>query len=87
MGLKGASTKEATGDRLAGMTCVIDTNSFPGGWLYIQVATSTVVDPMTNEGVIWNPNRATEARKDNTMDKLVAKPLRMLSEYIKLHRR
>ena len=52
------------------------------GWLYIHVATSTTVAPMRKVGVIWNPNSTTDARKDRTIDKLVAKPLRMLSEYL-----
>ena len=52
------------------------------GWLYIQVATSTTVEPMMNAGVMWNPNRATDARKESTMDRLVANPFMMLSEYL-----
>lgn len=56
--------------------------SFPGGWLYIHVATKTVVLPTKNEGVNVNSNSATEARNDKMMARLVAKPLRMLSEYL-----
>ena len=50
--------------------------------MYIHVATSTMVEPMTNVGVMRKPKRTTEARKDKTMDKLVAKPFKMLSEYL-----
>ena len=54
----------------------------PSGWLYIQVATRTTVEPRMNETVIWKLKSATEARKEMTMLKLVAKPLRMLSAYL-----
>ena len=60
----------------------IVTVSFPGGWLYIHVAAKTVVLPTTNDGVNLESNSATEARNDKTMARLVAKPLRMLSEYL-----
>ena len=50
--------------------------------MYIQVAASTVLDPITNEGVILNPKRATDAKKDSTIDKLVANPFKILSEYL-----
>ena len=66
----------------AGITLWMTTSSFSGGWLYIQVATSTVVDPMRNEGVILKPNNATDAKNERTIDKLVAKPFRILSEYL-----
>lgn len=56
--------------------------SFPGGWLYIHVATKTVELPTTNDGVKLKSNSATEARNDRIMARLVAKPLRMLSEYL-----
>lgn len=56
--------------------------SFPGGWLYIQVEQSTVDAPMTNEGVIRKSKRMTDAKNDSTMDRLVAKPFKMLSEYL-----
>lgn len=60
----------------------MDMGSFPGGWLYIQVAVKTVVEPMTNPQEIWKLNKATLARKDKTIAKLVAKPFRILSEYL-----
>lgn len=56
--------------------------SFPAGWLYIHVAAKTVVLPTTNDGVNLKSNKATDARKDKMMARLVAKPLRMLSEYL-----
>jgi len=59
----------------------MDSGSFPGGWLYIQVAHSTVDAPMTNEGVIRKSKRMTDAKKDSTIERLVAKPFKMLSEY------
>lgn len=52
------------------------------GWLYIQVATRTTVEPRMKVTVIWKLNSATEARNEITMLKLVAKPLRMLSAYL-----
>lgn len=52
------------------------------GELYIHVAPSTVPAPITNEGVIVKSNNTTEAKKLNTIDKLVANPLRMLSLYL-----
>lgn len=69
-------------DPFPGITFWIAMSSLPGGWLYIHVAIRTVEEPIRNEGVIWKPKRATEARKERTMDRLVAKPLRMLSEYL-----
>ena len=53
-----------------------------GGWLYSQVETRTMVDPRTNVTVRVKSKSATEARKDRTILRLVAKPLRMLSEYL-----
>jgi len=60
----------------------IEMVSFPGGWLYSHVATKTVVLPTTNDGVNVKSNSATEARNDRMMARLVAKPLRILSEYL-----
>lgn len=56
--------------------------SFPTGWLYIHVAAKTVVLPTKNDGVNLKSNSATDARNDKMMARLVAKPLRMLSEYL-----
>jgi hypothetical protein len=53
-----------------------------GGWLYSQVETRTMVDPRTNVTVRVKSKSATEARKESTILRLVAKPLRMLSEYL-----
>jgi len=50
--------------------------------LYSQVAIRTTTEPRTKVNVIWKSNSATDARNDITMLKLVAKPLRMLSEYL-----
>jgi len=55
---------------------------FPFGWLYNHVAVSTITDPRVKVIEIWKSNSATDARKDITMLRLVAKPLRMLSEYL-----
>ncbi|KDN51711.1 hypothetical protein RSAG8_00258, partial [Rhizoctonia solani AG-8 WAC10335] len=55
---------------------------FMSAWLYIHVAASTVELPTTNARVIRKSNSATLARKLITMDKLVAKPFMMLSEYL-----
>lgn len=43
---------------------------------------STIADPKTKVKDIWKSNNAIDARKDITMLRLVAKPLRMLSEYL-----
>lgn len=43
---------------------------------------STIVDPSRKVKDIWKSNSATEARKDITILRLVAKPLRILSEYL-----
>ena len=56
--------------------------SLPAGWLYNHVATSTVDEPMTNDRVMLKLKRITDARKDRMMERLVAKPLRILSEYL-----
>lgn len=53
-----------------------------GCWLYIQVAFNTTAEPIINGQVMRKSNSATEARKEMTMLKLVAKPLRILSEYL-----
>jgi len=42
----------------------------------------TITDPRIKVNVIWKSKSATDARNDITMLKLVAKPLRMLSEYL-----
>ena len=63
-------------------TLVIDSTSFPGGWLYIHVATKTVVEPIMKAGVMQKSNNKTDARDDIMMDRLVANPLKMLSEYL-----
>jgi hypothetical protein len=52
------------------------------GWLYIQVALNTVDAPMMNDGVMLKSNSATEARKERTIEREVANPFRMLSEYL-----
>lgn len=52
-----------------------------GCWLYNHVALSTMAEPNTKVNVMRKSNSATDARKEMTMLKLVAKPLRMLSEY------
>lgn len=52
------------------------------GWLYIQVALNTVVAPIIKDGVMLKSNSATEAKNDRTIDREVAKPFRMLSEYL-----
>ena len=52
------------------------------GWLYIQVATRTTRAPRMKLTVIWKWKRATEARKEMTMLRLVAKPFRILSAYL-----
>ena len=52
------------------------------GWLYKKVATSTTVEPRMKVNVIWRLKSATDARKEMTMLKLVAKPLRILSAYL-----
>ena len=51
-------------------------------WLYIHVAASTTLAPRVKEKVSGKSKRATEARQEMTMLKLVAKPLRMLSAYL-----
>lgn len=53
-----------------------------GYWLYIQVAFSTTTDPMMKGHVMRKSKSATEAKNEMTMLKLVANPLRMLSEYL-----
>ena len=52
------------------------------GWLYIYVAVKTVVLPTKNYGVNLKSNSATDARNDKMIARLVAKPLRMLCEYL-----
>jgi len=52
------------------------------GWLYSQVATMTTTEPRTKVKVNLKSKRKTEARKERTMLRLVAKPLIMLSEYL-----
>jgi hypothetical protein len=62
--------------------CLVVNGSFPAGWLYIHVATKTVDEPMMNVGVIRKSNSATDARNDKIIERLVANPFRMLSEYL-----
>ena len=50
--------------------------------MYIHVATRTVEEPNRKPGVIWKSNNTTDAKKDRIMEREVAKPLRMLSEYL-----
>ena len=50
--------------------------------MYIHVATKTVVEPMMKDGVMRKSNNSTDAREEMMMDKLVANPFRMLSEYL-----
>lgn len=52
------------------------------GWLYIHVAERTTMLPMRKAGVMGYAKRRTDARKDRMMLSDVAKPLRMLSEYL-----
>lgn len=61
---------------------MMGSGSYPAGWLYIQVAARTVEAPITKDGVILKSKSATEAREERTIDRLVAKPFRMLSEYL-----
>lgn len=46
------------------------------------MAAKTVVLPTKNDGVNLKSNSTTEARNDKMMARLVAKPFRMLSEYL-----
>lgn len=50
--------------------------------MYNHVATRTTTDPRRNVDVIWKLNRATDVRNEMTILKLVAKPFRILSEYL-----
>ena len=52
------------------------------GLLYIQVAVRTVLAPMMKERVMWKSKRTTDARKERTIDRLVANPFMILSEYL-----
>ena len=52
------------------------------GWLYIQVALNTVDAPIINDGVMLKSNSATDAKKERTIEREVANPFRMLSEYL-----
>lgn len=70
---------------LVSMTGTFSTRGGGGisdGWLYIHVATKTVTAPIKKPIVILNWKRTTLARKLRTILKLVANPLRMLSEYL-----
>ena len=51
-------------------------------WLYIHVAANTTLAPRANGNVRGKSKKATEARHEMTMLKLVANPLRMLSAYL-----
>ena len=59
-----------------------DFGSCDAGWLYIAVAASTVDAPIRKEGVMWKSKSTTDARKDRMIDNDVAKPFRILSEYL-----
>ena len=82
MGAEGLVGENAATGLLGLTTLVMDSTSFPAGWLYIHVATRTVVEPMMNDGVMRKSNSMTDARDEMIMDRLVAKPFRMLSEYL-----
>src|SRR3954464_12651222 len=43
---------------------------------------STITEPRINVKDMWKSNKATEARNEITMLRLVAKPFKMLSEYL-----
>ena len=45
--------------------------SFPAGWLYSHVATSTVEEPMRNDAVILKLKSIMDARNDRMMERLV----------------
>lgn len=81
MGADGLVGEKAVG-LLVFATLVIDSTSFPGGWLYIHVATKTVVEPIMKDGVMRKSNNMTDARDEMMMERLVANPFRMLSEYL-----
>jgi len=51
-------------------------------WLYNHVAMSTINEPMTKVMDILKSKRATDARNEMTILRLVANPFRMLSEYL-----
>lgn len=53
-----------------------------GCWLYSHVAMSTITEPRTKVMDILKSKRATDARNEMTMLRLVANPFRMLSEYL-----
>ena len=78
-------SSEATGVPGNGVDLALpgkEITSLPSGWLYIQVAANTVEEPTTKEGVSRKSKSTTDAKKERTMAKLVANPLRMLSEYL-----
>ena len=52
------------------------------GELYIHVDPRTTVAPTRKDGVIVTSKMATEARNERTIERDVANPLRMLSEYL-----
>lgn len=60
----------------------VDVGVSEEGWLYIQVALNTVDAPIMNDGVMLKSNSATEAKKERTIEREVANPFRMLSEYL-----
>ena len=77
----GSFTMEEDNEEDVELLAVVVADS-AAGWLYIQVAVNTVEAPIINDGVMLKSNRATEAKKDRTIDREVAKPFRMLSEYL-----
>ena len=65
-----------------GLSAVDVDDSEEEGWLYIQVALNTVDAPIMNDGVMLKSKRATDAKKERTIEREVANPFRMLSEYL-----
>lgn len=53
-----------------------------GCWLYSHVARRTIAEPRINVAVMRKSKSATLARNESTILRLVAKPLRILSEYL-----
>ena len=77
---KGSLTIEE--DNVVGLLAADVDVSEEEGWLYIQVALSTVDAPIMNDGVMLKSNNATDAKKERTIEREVANPFRMLSEYL-----
>jgi hypothetical protein len=83
-GARGNETGNVVEGREKGSPC-LPLHEFPplaSGWLYIQVATKTMLDPRTNVMVSGKLNNETEARQEIIMLKLVANPFKMLSAYL-----